>query len=132
MVHIDDKDLYQLLISEFRYAVKRDNHLAPGTCAQHVMEYLPKLSKEWRSHTAYQLTDEIILERVWGGKNGRPLEYDNEWEKLLVFLIGYLESLPATITRYMEQLYNKPDYAAHINYYSAEILEKINANQKNN
>jgi hypothetical protein len=131
MVEIDDKDLYQLLISEFRYAVKRDNHLAPGTCVQHITTYLPELSKQWRSHTAYQLTDEIITERIWGNSDHK-LEQDSDWEKLLVFLTNYLESFPLNIERYMQRLYLKPEYDAHIDYYSAEMAEKIVKNQAKN
>ena len=132
MIKIDEKDLYQLLISEFRYAVKRDNHLAPGTCVQHVMAYLPEMSKQWQSHTAHQLTDEIITERIWGhSKDKSTLDYDGDWEKLLVFLINYLESLPLHTDKYMTHLYNNPKYIANINYYSVEIAEKIQNNQKN-
>lgn len=130
MIQIDEKDLYQLLISEFRYAVRRDNHLAPGSCVQHVIEYLPELSPQWRSHTAYQLTDEIITERIWGGKNSGALEYDADWEKLLVFLTNYLETLPSNIERYMTRLFNKPGYVAHIDYYSLEMADKIRKNQE--
>ena len=80
MVNIEDRDLYQLLISEFRYSVKRDNHLAPGTCANLIMQYLPEMSREWRAHTAHQLTDEIIADMInvdekvliaKGGRGGR-------------------------------------------------------------
>ena len=130
MVSIEDRDLYQLLISEFRYSVRRDNHLAPGTCVDLVMQYLPKLSKEWRAHTAEQLTNEIIQERLFiGGREKGRLAQDAEWEKLLVFLTNYLTKLPYTVERYMQYLYNKPTWEAHIDYYSAEIAEKIASNQ---
>ena len=56
MVEIDEKDLYQLLIAEFRYSVKRDNHLAPSGCVWHVQDCLPRMPKQWRVHTAEQLT----------------------------------------------------------------------------
>ena len=130
MVSIEDRDLYQLLISEFRYSVRRDNHLAPGTCVDLVMQYLPKLSKEWRAHTAEQLTNEIIQERLFiGGREKGRLAQDAEWEKLLVFLTNYLTKLPYTVERYMQYLYNKPTWEAHIDYYYAEIAEKIASNQ---
>lgn len=129
MVKLDEKDLYQLLIVEFRYAVKRDNHLAPSGCVQHVMEYLPEMSKQWRAHTAEQLTNEIIQERLFlrHQERGR-LEQDAEWEKLLVFLTGYLTKLPYMVEKYIQYLYNKPTWEANINYYSEEILEKIKNN----
>lgn len=130
MIELDEKDLYQLFISEFRYAVKRDNHLAPGTCVQHVVHYLPKLSKEWRAHVAYQLTDEIITERIFGGGNKGKLDYDSDWETLLVFLTNYLESVPSNAARYMECLYGKPGYDANIDYYSSKLAEIIKNNQK--
>ena len=130
MVSIEDRDLYQFLISEFRYSVRRDNHLAPGTCVDLVMRYLPKLSKEWCAHTAEQLTNEIIQERLFiGGREKGRLEQDAEWEKLLVFLTNYLTKLPYTVERYMQYLYNKPTWEAHIDYYSAEITEKIASNR---
>lgn len=129
MVNIEDRDLYQLLISEFRYSVKRDNHLAPGTCVNLVAQYLPEMSKEWRSHTAHQLTDEIISERIWGNSKGR-LEQDSEWEKLLVFLTNYLETLPMNVKRYMDYLYLKPNYDAKLDYYSIEMAQKIKNNQE--
>ena len=129
MIKIDEKDLFQLLISEFRYAVKRDNHLAPSTCVQHVMSYLPEMAKDWRANTAYQLTDEVITERVWGSRQNDPLGQDAEWERLLVFLTNYLETLPLNVDRYMHYLYNKPNYSASIDYYSVEMAEKIKNNQ---
>ena len=130
MVKLDEKDLYQLLIAEFRYAVKRDNHLAPGGCVQHVMDYLPEMSSQWKTHTAEQLTSEIIQERLFfaGHPNG-PLEQDAEWEKLLVFLTDYLTKLPFGVDKYMQYIYNKPDWEANIDYYSPEMTMKIKLNQ---
>ena len=108
MVKIDDKDLYQLLLAEFRYSVKRDNHLAPDTCAHHIKMYLPELSKQWRSHAAQQLSEEIIEERLWAAwlhesdfkfnkdpkitldcSCKKQLNEDHIWEELLVFLTNY-------------------------------------------
>ena len=133
MVNIEDRDLYQLFISEFRYSVKRDNHLAPGTCVNLVMQYLPEMSKEWRSHTAEQLTNEIIQQRLFvGGREKDRLDQDSEWEKLLVFLTNYLDKLPYTAEKYMQYIYNKPTWEANIDYYSAEIAEKIKNNQMKN
>ena len=130
MVEIDDRDLYLLLISEFRYSVKRDNHLAPGTCIDLVIHYLPKLSKEWQAHIAEQLTNEIIQERLFiGGREKGRLEQDAEWEKLLVFLTNYLIKLPYAVEKYMQYIYNKPTWEANIDYYSTEIAAKI-ANNK--
>lgn len=129
MVKLDEKDLYQLLISEFRYSVKRDNHLAPGSCVQHIMEYLPQMSKQWRAHTAEQLTSEIIQERLFiGGREEGRLEQDAEWEKLLVFLTNYIEHLPYNIDNYMRYIYNKPTWEANIDYYSEEMARKIQCN----
>ena len=128
MVSIDDRDLYQLLISEFRYSVKRDNHLAPGTCVNLVMKYLPEMSKEWRAHTAEQLTSEIIQECIFGNSKG-PLQQEEEWEKLLSFLTNYIEKLPLGVDRYMDVLFRKPLHVADIDYYSPETIEKIENNQ---
>jgi hypothetical protein len=128
MIKVDERDLYQLLISEFRYAVKRDNHLAPGTCIQHIKDYLPEMRKDWRAHTADQLTAEIIESRVWSTKDSEALAYDSAWESLLVFLTNYIEKLPYNADRYMQHLYQKHCFMANIDYFSDEIAEKIKAN----
>ena len=128
MVKLDEKDLYQILIAEFRYAVKRDNHLAPAACAQHVTAYLPEMSKQWRAHTAKQLSEEIIQERIWSHGAKPRLDYDADWEKLQVFLLDYLEQLPYNADRYMQYIFEKPTWEAHIDYYSVEIHNKIAEN----
>lgn len=128
MVKLDEKDLYQLLIAEFRYAVQRDNHLAPSCCVQHVMDYLPFMGKQWRAHTAEQLTSEITQEMVFGGKKG-PLEQEIEWEKLLVFLTDYIEKIPFGVDRYMDVLFRKPLHVADIDYYSEEMQQKLMENR---
>ncbi len=130
MVKVDDKDLYQILMAEFRYSVKRDNHLAPSSCIQHIMTYLPELSKEWQIHIAEQLTNEVIQERLFiGGREKGRLEQDAEWEKLLVFLTDYLVKLPYAVEKYMQYIYNKPDWEANIDYFSPKMAMKIKLNQ---
>ena len=128
MLEIDERDLYQLLITEFRYAVKRDNHLAPSTCVQHVIDYLPKMSKQWRVHTAEQLTSEITQEMCIGSKKG-SLEQEAEWDKLLMFLTDYIERLPSGVDRYWQCLFRKPLHEANIDYYSTEMAEKLANNR---
>ena len=147
MVKLEDKDLYQLLMSEFRYSVRRDNHLAPGTCVQHIKEYLPRLTKQWRAHIAEQLTEEIIDERLWLSdcfrnkdfkfENDLPFNSDKKqlhedctWEELLVFLTNYLERLPYNVDRYMTYIYEHMTYSKGIDYYSAEIQDKLMENRK--
>ena len=120
MVKLDEKDLYQLLIAEMRYAIKRDNHLAPSGCIQHIMDYLPEMRNDWRAHTAEQLTNEVILERSFS-----RLEQDFEWEKLLLFLLNYLEKRPINADRYMQYLYLKPNYEANIDWNSKELNDKF-------
>ena len=132
MVQIEDRDLYQLLIAEMRYAIKRDNHLAPSTCIQHIKDYLPKISKEWRAHTAHQLTTEIIQERVWSHGVKPRLSYDSEWEALLDFLVDHLEKLPANVDKYMKYLFNKPTWDAHIDYFSVDIRDRLAENSLKN
>ena len=146
MVKLDDKDLYQLLLSEFRYAVRRDNHLAPGTCAQHIRDYLPRMSKQWRAHSAKQLSEEIIDERLWAsgvfheedfkfekdlplGSDKKQLHEDYEWESLLVFLTSYLEAFPHNVERYMDYIYKRMTYSKGIDYYSTEIHNKLIENK---
>lgn len=147
MVKLDEKDLYQLLIAEFRYAVIRDNHLAPDTCAQHIKDYLPEMHTQWRAHTAKQLSEEIIDERLWASRWMDPefkfekcvhsflsetpkkqLDEDYVWEDLLVFLTNYLEGLPYNVDRYMENIRGRMSYSEGIDYYSAEIHNKITEN----
>lgn len=147
MVNIDDKDLFQLLIAEFRYAVKRDNHLAPSTCAQHIKDYLPEMEKQWRAHTAKQLSEEVIDERLWASRyfktdftfkkdpyyildreDREQLSEDYIWEDLLVFLVNYLESLPHNVERYMDYIRGRMEYSEGIDYYSTEIRNKITEN----
>ena len=151
MVLLEDKDLFQILIAEFRYAVKRDNHLAPDTCAQHIKDYLPEMTKQWRAHTAKQLSEEIIDERLFAGGwidpefkfekcvhsflsevTKKQLYEDYVWEDLLVFLTNYLEGLPHNVERYMEHIRGRMTYSDGIDYYSAEIHNKIaeNINKK--
>lgn len=132
MVKLDEKDLYQLLITEFRYAVKRDNHLAPSSCVQHVKEYLPEMKQEWRAQTAKQLTEEVIQERIWSHGTKPRLEYDSEWEKLQVFLLKYLEQLPYNAANYMQYLFEKPTWDAHIDYFSVDIRDQLLRNKSKN
>ena len=148
MVKLVDKDLYQLLITEFRYAVERDNHLAPGSCAQHIKEYLPEMDGSWRSHTAKQLSEEIIDERLWHSKYNEPdfkfeqyadswlsdsskrqLNEDYVWEGLLVFLSNYIDALPYNASRYMEYIRGRMTYSDGIDYYSDEMRNKLLENK---
>lgn len=153
MVKVDNRDLYQILMAEFRYAVRRDNHLAPDSCAQHIKNYLPKMDKTWRAHTAKQLSEEIIEERLFASRWTDPgfmfekdisfsyglaceaktqLEEDYVWEDLLVFLTNYLELLPYNVDRYMEHIRGHMTYSEGIDYNSTEIHNKIaeNINKK--
>lgn len=147
MVKLDEKDLYQILMAEFRYAVRRDNHLAPYTCAQHIKDYLPEMHKQWRAHTAKQLSEEIIDERLWASRwtdpefkfekdvhsflsetPKRQLDEDYVWEDMLVFLTNYLEHLPHNVDRYMEHIKRRMTYSEGIDYYSTELHNKISEN----
>lgn len=151
MVKLDERDLFQILIAEFRYAVKRDNHLAPSTCAEHVKNYLPEMSKQWRAQTAKQLSEEIIDERLWASRYFQPdfkfeyslnsflsderkkqLNEDYVWEDLLVFLTNYLESLPHNTGRYMEYIRGRMTYSEGIDYYSTDMHNKLVENKEKN
>ena len=148
MVKLDEKDLFQLLIAEFRYAVKRDNHLAPDTFAHHVEDYLPEMSKQWRTHTAKQLSEEIIDERLWHSRYLEPdfkfesyqysfsteaprkqLDNDYLWECLLVFLTNYLDMLPYNVDKYMVHIRGHMAYSDGIDYYSTEMNNKLIENK---
>jgi hypothetical protein len=146
-MQIEDRDLYQLLLAEFRYAVKRDNHLAPSTCVEHVKQYLPDMEKGWRAQTAKQLSEEIIDERLWASgcfrdedfkfekdlpfsSDKKQLHEDYIWEELLVFLTNYITTFPHNMNRYMEHIYDHMTYSKGIDYYSIELAEKIQKNQE--
>ena len=143
----DEKDLYLMLISELRYAINRDNHLAPDTCIELICKYLPKMSEPLRSITAKQLANESIQERLfmlpyfkekeykiysYGTDNKRQLANDELWEKLLRFLLEYLTEVPYEADRYMEHIYGHMDYYVEsvkgINWDSDEIRNKIQSN----
>jgi hypothetical protein len=145
MVKLDEKDLFQFLIAEFRYAVRRDNHLAPDTCAQHVRDYVPEMTGQWRAAAAKQLSEEIIDERLLASgyfldeafifenelpfsSDKRQLHADYTWENLLVFLVDYLEALPHNVERYMSHIYGHMTYSNGIDYYSTEVQNKITEN----
>jgi hypothetical protein len=105
------------------------------------------MHKQWRAHTAKQLSEEIIDERLWASRwtdpefkfekdvhsflsetPKRQLDEDYVWEDLLVFLTNYLESLPHNVDRYMEHIYGHMTYSTGINYYSEYITEKLKHN----
>lgn len=132
MIKLDEKDLYQLLIAEFRYAFKRDNHLAPSGCAQHIKDYLPEMKQEWRAQTAKQLTEEIIQEHIWSHGTKPRLEHDSDWERLQVFLLKYLDQLPYNADKYMQYLFEKPTWDAHIDYFSVAIRDQLLENKLKN
>jgi hypothetical protein len=129
MVKLDEKDLYQLLIAEMRYAIKRDNHLAPSSSIQHIKEYLPEMSKQWRAHTAKQLIEEIISERSFMEPR---LKQDEEWDELLVFLLNYLEELPYNLELYNKLRLTRPEAVFKVDFYSEEVQAKIAANRLKN
>ena len=144
----NEKDLYQLLISELRYAIKRDNHLAPSACCELIKIYLPQMSEPWRSLTAKQLANESIQERLWplpysekdykiypyGTDNKRQLANDDIWENLLRFLLDYITERPYEADRYMTHLYGHMDYYIKgikgINWDSEEIANKLVSNRE--
>ena len=126
MVKLDDKDLYQLLIAEMRYAIKRDNHLAPSSSIQHIKEYLPEMSRQWRAHTTKQLTEEIISERSFMEPR---LKQDEAWDDLLVFLLNYLEELPFNLEIYTKLRLTRPEAVFKVDFYSEEVQAKIAENR---
>ena len=148
----EEKELYWLLISEFRYAVARDNHLAPGTCVELIKKYLPKMETEFQEHLANQLMEEIISERIWKlpilnaeyyidkppflstTDNVRQLEYDYEWENLMVFLLDYITKLPYNWDQYDKFIKSHIVYSDGIEFKSQLIQDKINKNiiERNN
>lgn len=142
-VKVTDADLYMLLISELRYSITRDNHLAPGTACNLIRTYLPKIGDYWRSHTAKQLLEEIIEQRIIYTPNtgvytikspeqaevGKQLLYDIEWEQLCWFLLGFITDLPYNANHYMRCLYGKMDYYAKgffgIDFYADEDVKEM-------
>lgn len=147
-VEVTDHDLYMLLISELRYSIARDNHLAPGTACNLIRAYLPEMGEDWRAHTAKQLLEEIIEQRVLCTPNtevytikspgqaeaGKQLQYDIEWEQLCWFLLDFIKELPYNVNQYTRCLYGKMDYYVKgflgIDFYaSQDIKEMIKLNK---
>ena len=142
-VKVTDADLYMLLISELRYSIARDNHLAPGAACNLIRTYLPKIGDYWRSHTAKQLLETIIEQRIVHTPNtevytikspeqaeaGKQLLYDIEWEQLCWFLLGFITDLPYNANHYMRCLYGKMDYYAKgffgIDFYADEDVKEM-------
>ena len=66
-MNIEIGDVYQLLISELRYAYRRNNHLMPACAYDRVKDYIPRMysvDKECALHTLKQLCEECITEEL--------------------------------------------------------------------
>lgn len=143
----DERDLYWLLMSEFRYAIKRDNHLAPGSCCDLVKKYLPKMETYFQQQLAVQLMEEIISERIWylpinkteyyiykyprttnQTEKIEQLEYDYEWENLMIFLLDYIDHLPYNYKEYLKYIYGHIVYSDGIGFDSQIIRDKVHSN----
>ena len=141
----NEKELYQMLISEVRYSIKRDNHLAPSTCAELVMKYIPQMETRWQQHAAVQISEEIIAERIYSlpiskkeyyiyaaseynqvTKNkDAQLEYDSVWESLLIFLLDYIDRVPYNWDMYDKYIKSHIVYSDCIEYQSQIIRDKM-------
>jgi hypothetical protein len=58
-IQVEQKDLYIFLISEMRYAMERDNHLAPFTFISMYKKYINQFSNEYQKIIKTQLKGEI-------------------------------------------------------------------------
>ena len=60
-IEISEKDFHILIISELRYAMERDNHLAPFTFTHMFKKYIGKVSKENQEIIIKQVVSEIMF-----------------------------------------------------------------------
>jgi hypothetical protein len=110
------------------------------------------MSANWRAHAARQLAGESIQERVYALPVGKTdykiysystvcidhepqqLRNDEEWEKLLRFLLDYITEKPYEADNYMKYLYGHMDYYIEtvkgINWQSEEIHRKLLYNRE--
>ena len=79
-IKINPKILYQLLISEVRYGLTRNNHLMPEGAFKNVKEILPEFFKqdaETAIATTKQLVEETITDANMQFRNNKNDAFDN-------------------------------------------------------
>lgn len=81
-ININEKDLYQFIIAEMRYAMTRDNHLMPWGAIEHAKKYIP-LMPGFGINTAKQLKDEIETEM-------RIKRFSEDNEQMLIGFVVWL------------------------------------------
>lgn len=81
-ININEKDLYQFIIAEMRYAFTRDNHLMPWGAIEHAKKYI-SLMPGFGIDTARQLKDEIETEM-------RFKKFSKANEQLLIGFVAWL------------------------------------------
>jgi hypothetical protein len=80
-MNIDEKTLYQLLITNVRYSIGRDNHLAPGNSNRIIKECFPMLSDEFKVQLKEKLISEIKFELGF-----KKREFEADWLDLIEYL----------------------------------------------
>ncbi len=60
-IKVAERDLYVLLISEFRYAIERDNHLAPFTFRSNFEEYIGEFSESYKNKIINEIRSQIAF-----------------------------------------------------------------------
>lgn len=82
-VEVNQHDMLILISSEVRYALNRDNHLAPSTSADLVKKYLPYFDKEWKDSLV-----RILISDIESDLRMHDREYKKVWLGLLEYLKG--------------------------------------------
>lgn len=82
-IEVRENDMFIFVSSQVRYALGRDNHLAPGTAAELVRRYLPLFSAERKKGLIELLIGDIKFDLKMFKR-----EQKHVWLELLDFLRG--------------------------------------------
>lgn len=80
-LEIDQKHFYQLAITNVRYALARDNHLAPWAAIDIIKNYVNNLSDTFKKVLSEQLIYEIERDLAIYNR-----DYEDEWYEFVKFL----------------------------------------------
>jgi hypothetical protein len=83
-IQVNEKDLYVLLISEMRYAMDRDNHLAPFT----FMSFFKKYIKSFTNESKKRLIEQVINEIEYNLKL-KNYNYKDYWKDFIIELESF-------------------------------------------
>lgn len=84
MIVLDDKTFYQVFIANVRYAIGRDNHLAPSSIINTFKRYykdIARMEGTWKWAMINQVIEEITREIKMSN-----LAQAKEWEDFVAYL----------------------------------------------